>query len=319
MKTNLLRVLLLGLASCGGSLARSESDTGAAGKDGGGQDATVDSTGDVVFEAGEEKTDTMADSSDAAVDSYPDVDAGTLVLQAFGGASGEVAAEVYAVLDEPGFGPQETCAGPLDGGACQLTSCMQGGIGSGGYPGYGNFGPISASVGATTETLTYNGSGYPTVDFPSSVALGTGGTMTFHGGNVSTFDVSATIPGLAVITSPLPTTDGGVAIIDTSRDLSVTWVPISIGEFDFLLEGGSALPGGTLVFIACTFGGAAGTGVVPQTLLSSMKEMGGSISTYAQGSSRLVVTTVVDGLTIVTQSSQNSPTLINDTFYVTLQ
>jgi hypothetical protein len=319
MKTILLRVLLLGLASCGGSVARSESDTGAPGKDGGGQDATVDSTGDVVLEAGDAKTDTMADSSDAAVDSYPDGDAGTLVLQAFGGASGEVATEVYVVLDEP-VGPQQTCAGPLDGGACQLTSCMQGGIDGPGYPGYGNFGPIYASVGTTTETLTYSGVGYPTVDFPSSVTLGTGGTMKFHGGNggsVPTFDVSATIPGLAVITSPLPTTDGGSAIIDTSHDLSVTWVPISIGEFDFQLEGGSASPGGTLVFIACTFGGAAGTGVVPQTLLSSMKEMGGSISTYAQGSTQLEATTVVDGLTIVTQSSQNSPTLVNDTFYVT--
>jgi hypothetical protein len=50
-----------------------------------------------------------------------------------------------------------------------------------------------------------------------------------------------------------------------------------------------------------------------------MKEMGGSISTYAQGSTQLEATTVVDGLTIVTQSSQNSPTLVNDTFYVTLQ
>jgi ABC-type glycerol-3-phosphate transport system substrate-binding protein len=41
-------------------------------------------------------------------------DAGTLILQAFGGPSGEVAAQVPLV--EPGVGQQETCSGPLDTG-----------------------------------------------------------------------------------------------------------------------------------------------------------------------------------------------------------
>jgi hypothetical protein len=245
-------------------------------------------------------------------------DAGTLVLQAFGGASGEVAAQVP--LLEPGVGQQRTCTGSLDGGACQLTSCQLGGIGSPGG-GYGNFGPMSASVGTTTVPLTYDGTGYGTVYFPSSIVLGTGGTMTFHGGNgagVPTFDVSATIPGLAVITSPVPRTDGGAAIIDTSRDLSVTWSPISIGQIQFALNGGSSSTGGVAISVACTFEGASGSGTVPHTILSSLKEMSGTSPTYAGLSSELEATTVVGGLTIVTQSYQNSPTTGRD-FNVTLQ
>jgi hypothetical protein len=102
---------------------------------------------------------------------------------------------------------------------------------------------MSASVGTTTVLLTYDGTGYGTVYFPSSITLGTGGT----------------------------TTDGGAAIIDTSQDLSVTW----------------------------------------------LKEMSGPSPTYAGLSSELEATAVVDGLTIVTQSYQNSPTTGRD-FNVTL-
>jgi hypothetical protein len=180
---------------------------------------------------------------------------------------------------------------------------------------------MSATVGTTTVPLTYNGTGYPTVDFPSSIALGTGGTMTFRGGDgtvVPAFDISATIPGLAVITSPVPTTDGGAAIIDTSQDLSVTWLPISIGQIQFSLTGGSGSIGGVALSVACTFEGASGSGVVPQTILSSLKEMSGTNPTYAGLSSELEVTTVVDGLTIETQSYQNSPATAHD-FNVTLQ
>jgi hypothetical protein len=145
--------------------------------------------------------------------------------------------------------------------------------------------------------------------------------MTFHGGNgasVPIFDVSAIIPGLAVITSPVPTTDGGAAIIDTSQDLSVTWLPISIGQIQFSLTGGSGSIGGVALSVACTFEGASGSGVVPQTILSSLKEMSGTNPTYAGLSSELEVTTVVDGLTIETQSYQNSPATAHD-FNVTLQ
>jgi hypothetical protein len=245
-------------------------------------------------------------------------DAGTLILQAYGGASGEVSADVPSF--EPGVGQETTCIGPLDAGACQLTSCQLGGVGSP-KGGYGNFGPMSASVGGTTVPLTYDGAGYGAVYFPSSITLGTGGTMTFHGGNgagVPTFDVSATIPGLAVITSPAPTTDGGAAIIDTSQDLSVAWLPIPIGQIQFGLNGGSSSIGGVAISVACTFDGASGSGVVPHTLLSSLKEMSGTNPTYAGLSSELEATTVVDGLTIVTQSYQSSPTTGRD-FSVTLQ
>jgi len=245
-------------------------------------------------------------------------DGGTLILQAFGGASGEVAAQVP--LLEPGVGQERTCTAPVNAGACQLTSCKLGGIGSPGG-GYGNFGPMSASVGTTTVPITYDGIGYGTVYFPSSIMLGTGGIMTFRGGNapgVPAFDVSATIPGLAVITSPVPTTDGGAAIIDTSRDLLVTWVPISIGQIEFGLSGGSSSIGGVAISVACTFDGASGSGVVPRTLLSTLKEMSGTSPAVAGMSSELEATTVVDGLTIVTQSYQRSPTTGRD-FNVTLQ
>jgi len=245
-------------------------------------------------------------------------DIGTLVLDAWGGPSGKVATDVP--LLEPGVGQQQTCAPPLDDGACELTSCKLGGIGSPG-PGFGNFGPISASVGATTVQLTYDGVGYGTVYFPASVTLATGGSMTFHGGNapgIPRFDVSATIPGLAVITSPSPTTDGGAATIDTSEDLSVTWLPISVGQIHFHLDSEDLSPGSTAVALTCTFEGASGAGVLPHALLSSLKTMSATASMYAGLSSELDATTVVDGLTITTQSYQNS-TPPNVDFNVTLQ
>ncbi len=231
---------------------------------------------------------------------------GTLVLQAYGGPSGRVGADVP--LLEPGVGPQETCADPSVAGACQLTSCLFGGIGSPGR-GYGNFGPILASVGSTTMPLSYNGVGYPTVYFPPSVTLGMGGTMRFRGGDgagVPTFDVPATIPGLAVMTSPAPpAADASATIIDTSHDLAVTWLPISIGRVSFGLQGGSWPSGDVTISIACTFEGASGAGAVPHQLLSSFKEMSGTNPAYASMGSGLEASTVVDGLTIVLQSSQN--------------
>jgi len=243
---------------------------------------------------------------------------GTIILQAWGGGSGEVAADVPTV--EPGVGPEETCADPMISGACQLTSCQVGGIGSPAR-GYGNFGPMTASVGATTVAITYSGFGYGTVYFPSTITLGTGGTMTFHGGDglaVPTFDVSATIPGLAVITSPAPAMDGSAPIVDTSQDLSVTWSPISIGQVHFRLNGGDNLPGGVAISIACTFDGASGSGLVSHALLASLKEMSGTSATYAGLSSELEATTVVNGLTLVTQSFQQSQPIAKD-FSVTLQ
>lgn len=259
-----------------------------------------------------------ADGSTPPDDAATESDAGTLLLQAFGGTAGEVAAQVP--LLEPGVGQERTCSAPMDAGACQLTSCKLGGIGSPGG-GYGNFGPISASVGATTVSITYNGTGYPTVYFPSSVTLAAGGTMTFRGGNgadVPRFDVTATIPGLGVITSPVPTTDGGAAVIDTTRDLTVTWLPISIGQIKFGLDGGTSSVGGTAVSLACTFDGASGSGVVPGALLSSLKQTSGASSAHGSLSSELDATTVIDGLTIVTQSFQNSPTSGRE-FDVTLE
>ena len=58
--------------------------------------------------------------------------------------------------------------------------------------------------------------------------------------------------------------------------------------------------------------------MVPQALLSSLKEMSGASPTYAGLSSELDATTVVNGLAIVTQSFQNSATTGHD-FNVTLQ
>jgi hypothetical protein len=47
--------------------------------------------------------------------------------------------------------------------------------------------------------------------------------------------------------------------------------------------------------------------------------MSGTSPTYAIVSSELEATTVVDGLTIVTQGYQTSPSAGNDSFNVTLQ
>ena len=195
-------------------------------------------------------------------------------------------------------------------GACELSSCQLGPIGSPSF-GYGDFGPMSATVGTTTVPLRYDRDSYPTVAFPASVMLGEGGIMKFHGGrspDVPTFDVAATIPGLAVITSPVPAANGGAPIIDTSHDLSVTWAPISIGQITFRLSVMDSPIGLRELSVECTFDGVPGTGVVPQTILSSLKEMAGTSSTYASISSELQATTVAHGLTIVTMSDQESPT-----------
>jgi hypothetical protein len=249
--------------------------------------------------------------------STAEVDAGPIELLAVGGPSGSVIAEV--VFNEPGAGQQATCAAPVNAGACQLTSCQLGGVGDP-VMGYGNFGPVSATVGTTTVPLTYDRFGYPTVAFPASITLGTGGIMTFHGGDgasVPTFDVSATIPGLPVITSPVAT-DGGAVIIDTSQDLSVTWVPISIGQIDFEIYGGVPSGGNVELTVLCTFEGASGSGMVPQTLLSALKAMSATIPLSAALLSELDATTVVGGLTIVTESHQASTTT-GHAFAVTLQ
>jgi hypothetical protein len=145
--------------------------------------------------------------------------------------------------------------------------------------------------------------------------------MTFRGGDgasIPKFDVSATIPGVGVITSPVPATDGGAASIDTSQDLSVTWLPITIGQINFRLYGGGTSPGTLAVSVACTFEGASGSGVVPQTLLATLKAMSGASPAYAGLSSELDATDVVDGLNIMMQSLQSSPTAVRD-FDVTLQ
>jgi hypothetical protein len=235
------------------------------------------------------------------------VDAGPIELVAVGGPAGSVLAEVF--FNEPGAGPQSTCAAPVNAGACRLTSCQLGGVGDP-VMGYGDFGPVFATVGTTTVPLTYNGFAYPTVYFPASVALGTGGIMKFHGGDgasVPTFDVAATIPGLPLLTSPV-TTDGSAVIIDTSQDLSVTWVPISIGHIFFEIYGGVPSGGDVELTVLCSFEGASGSGVVPQALLPALKAMSATIPLSAALGSELDAATVVDGLTIVTESHQGSPT-----------
>ncbi len=208
----------------------------------------------------------------------------------------------------------------MTAGTCQLTSCHLGGVGLV-APGHGNIGPLSATVGTTTVPLSYDGYGYPTVGFPASIALGTGDTMTFRGGSrldAPWFEVSTRIPGVAVITSPAAAADGSAPTIDTSQDLPVTWVPISIGRITFGLDGGNWEIGGIALSMTCTFDGASGAGVVPRTLLASLKEMTGANPTYAVMGAALEATTVVGGRTIVTQSAQDSPTATR-AFNVTLQ
>ena len=298
VRAAVLSVAALALGACEGKSCNALAVEGAAGKSG---DAST--------------TDVAAGNSG---DASTTANVGALIVIANGGPSGTVSADVE--LNEPGVGPQDTCDGPMTAGACQLTSCRVGGIGSPGG-GYGNFGPISVTVGTTTEPLTYDRDGYPTIGFPASIALGTGGIMKFRGGNgsnVPTFDVSATIPGLGVITSPVPTTDGGSAMIDTTQDLSVTWSPISIGQIHFMLFGGNTMVGEVEGSISCIFAGTSGAGVVSRSLLSALKSISGANTTYADLSSELDVTTVVDGLTIVTQSYQSSPSTDHG-FDVTLQ
>lgn len=232
--------------------------------------------------------------------------AGPLVLEAYGGPAGKVAAE--AVTPEPGAGTQKTCDAPIDAGSCQLTSCTLGGIGSPAF-GFGDDGPISVTAGKETVSLTYSGEGYGTVYFPSSVTLGTGGTMRFRGGGsdgIPSFDVTATIPGVGVLSAPMAAADGGVTSIDTTQDLALTWAAIPAGQMHLQLSGAYGGPGSTAVAITCTFEGSAGAGVVPQALVSSMRQMTDGGTQYLSLGSELDVTTVVDGLTITTQSYQSS-------------
>jgi hypothetical protein len=114
------------------------------------------------------------------------------------------------------------------------------------------------------------------------------------------------IPDLAVITSPVSTT-GAAVMIDTSKDLSVTWLPISIGQVQFELAGGWPVMDALAITITCGFEAGSGAGVVSHTLLSSLKEMSGTGPTWARLSSQVEASTMIDGLTILTQGYQNSP------------
>ena len=243
---------------------------------------------------------------------------GPLVLQAYGGPAGTVAADVPTI--EAGVGPQQTCTSPMTVGACQFVSCQPGGIGDPAF-GYGNYGPMSASVGGTTVPMPYADQGYPTIGFPSSVALTTGGMMKFHGDGGTTipaFDVTATIPGLGVITSPVPATAGGTTVIDSTQDLTVTWMPISAGVIQFQLTASDS-SGELAASLSCTFDGAAGTGVVAQALLSSLKADDRMNPLSGNLSSALDATHLVDGFAIVTQSFQQGSSPSFGQFAVTLQ
>jgi hypothetical protein len=244
----------------------------------------------------------------------------TVYLTANGGPSGSVTAQVQVY--DPNALPQVTCGPPLNAGACQLLTCLLGpGLDRDPDPGYGDLGTISAAVDTTTEPLTYGGAGYPTVTFPAPIALGTGGIMTFSGGDgvsAPTFDVSATIPDVGVITEPVNAEGGSSAIVDTSQDLSVSWMPISVGEIRFAINGVPASgPGG--LALTCGFAGASGAGVVPKGLLSSMKGMAGNGGTlYGSLTAELETTSELPGLTVVTESYQISPT-VDSNFEVTFQ
>jgi hypothetical protein len=223
-----------------------------------------------------------------------------LVLQAYGGPSGQVSVDVFE-------GGGQKCGSPVTAGACQFTSCQVAeGVGSPGFGG-GNFGPMSASVGWSTVAVTYDGRGYPTVYFPSWVSLGTGGEMTFQGQGGTTdpsFDVTAIIPGVGVLTAPVATPPAVIPSIATTQDLTVTWTPISIGEIQFQLDVSDA-DGGVAISIACAFDGSSGSGVVSQSLLSSLKAMVPTpTSSYGILYAELDTTTVIDGLEIITQSFQ---------------
>lgn len=246
------------------------------------------------------------------------VGTGPLGLVAVGGPAGSVMAQVF--FNEPGVGQQPTCAAPMNAGACQLTSCQEFGAVGDPAAGYDNFGPISATAGTTTVALEYMGFGYPSVDFPASVALETGAAMRFHGGDgvsAPVFDVTVTIPGLAVLTSPV-TGGNATASVNASQDLSVTWVPISIGQIDFEITGALPTGGDTVLSILCTFDGASGSGIVPQGLLSALKAMAGTYPLTGRLTSELDGTTLVGGFTIETIGYQISPTT-GQAFNVTLQ
>ncbi|HEY4187301.1 MAG TPA: hypothetical protein VGP07_19650 [Polyangia bacterium] len=225
------------------------------------------------------------------------------------------AVQVY----DPNAAERVTCPSPVNAGACQLLSCQLGPL-IDRNAGYGNLGPMSAAVDTTTEPLTYGVSGYPTVTFPAPIALGTGGIMKFSGGDgvsVPIFAVSATIPDVGVITEPVNAEGGSGAIVDTTQDLSVSWMPISAGQIQLRIDGNTPT-GDVALQIGCTFDGASGSGLVPQRLLSSLKGMVGGSTLYGSLISELETTTVVDGLSIVTQSSQLSPTT-DSNFEVFLQ
>jgi hypothetical protein len=184
---------------------------------------------------------------------------------------------------------------------------VAGGIGSP-TPGYGNFGPITVTADNTSAVFTYNGFEYGSTGFPATLALGTGGTMTFQGGDgtsVPAFNVSVTIPGAGQMVSP-GNADGGGVTIDTALDLDVTWVPIAIGQIHFALAQNALAAGTTTASIACTFDGSSGAGVVSKTLLAELKAMASPAPIYASLHSELDATGQVSGLAIVMQSFQYS-------------
>jgi len=299
-------LLALSSAGCGG---HAQQDRAVVLESAGNSGISTENSGGASSEGG---TGTLA-VGDSDADKRPH----TIELDAFGGPPGKVVANVSSGV--PGD-EQQGCSTPLTGDACHVTMCPIRGIG---LPaaGYGDVGPVSASVGSTTVTLAYNGFGYGTTYFPESVTLAAGGMMTFHGGNVAgvpEFSVSATIPDLAVLTSPVPSADGAAVVIDTSEDLIVNWSPISIGQVRFHLASGGNQIGGTAVTLECSFEGTTGAAVVSRTLLSALKKNSPAGSASAGLTSELEATTVVGGLTITTISHQQPAEPTYD-FNVTLE
>jgi hypothetical protein len=153
-------------------------------------------------------------------------------------------------------------------GTCSVVACPPGGSGAP-SENVGVIDAIASDDGGTTQ-ISYFGQSptgfYENSVFPSEVSENATIVFVGHGLNdVPRFSVSATIPGVGVLTSPSLDTS---PTIDTSQDLPITWSAVPVGDAVFTIAADGQAADTTM--LVCFFDGTTGTGVVPRASLAQI-------------------------------------------------
>jgi len=78
-------------------------------------------------------------------------------------------------------------------------------------------------------------------------------------GKVAT-DVPLLEPGVGPEETCAAPLSAGACQLISSKDLSVAWLPIAIGQIHFHIDGGDSVSDGSVITVTCMFEGASGAG-----------------------------------------------------------